>query len=66
MAVRAHAALLAALARTGAPAADGELEFAARLAQADPAATNALAAWLERAPVPATPAEAGAGEDGAR
>lgn len=68
--VRAHAALLAALARTGTPAADGELEFAARLAQADPGATNALAAWLERVPMPATPAEAdadaGAGEDGAR
>ncbi|MFF4717379.1 hypothetical protein ACFY2V_39195 [Streptomyces eurythermus] len=40
--VRAHAALPAALARTGAR--DGELEFAARLAQADPAATNTLAA----------------------
>ncbi|WP_432155095.1 hypothetical protein [Streptomyces tricolor] len=42
-AVRAHAALLTALARTGAPAADGGLEFTARLAQADPDATNALA-----------------------
>ncbi|MCZ0209584.1 hypothetical protein OZK63_29685 [Streptomyces sp. UMAF16] len=58
-AVRAHAALLAALARTGAPAADGELEFAARLAQADPAATNALAAWLDRALVPTDPAGTG-------
>ncbi|HBF80552.1 MAG TPA: hypothetical protein DD420_11685 [Streptomyces sp.] len=45
--VRAHAALLAALARTG--PVDGDLEFAGRLAQADPAATNALAAWLENA-----------------
>ncbi|MFF8960851.1 hypothetical protein [Streptomyces sp. NPDC014894] len=43
--VRAHAALLTALARLGAPA-QGELEFAARLAQADPAATHALAAWI--------------------
>ncbi|MFD4130122.1 hypothetical protein ACFXKK_23235 [Streptomyces globisporus] len=46
--VRAHAALLAALARTGAPV-DGDLEFVGRLAQADPAATNALAAWLDNA-----------------
>ena len=46
--VRAHAALLAALARTGAPV-DGDLEFVGRLAQADPAATTALAAWLENA-----------------
>ncbi|MFJ3637531.1 hypothetical protein [Streptomyces sp. NPDC090112] len=45
--VRARAALLAALARTGAP--DGDLEFVGRLAQADPAATTALAAWLENA-----------------
>ncbi|MFD3922878.1 hypothetical protein [Streptomyces sp. NPDC058595] len=44
--VRAHAALLAALARTGAPAVDEELDFAGRLAQADPGATAALAAWL--------------------
>ncbi|WP_327180309.1 hypothetical protein OG599_34535 (plasmid) [Streptomyces sp. NBC_01335] len=46
--VRARAALLAALARTGAPV-DGDLEFVGRLAQADPAATNALAAWLDNA-----------------
>ncbi|MEU3226819.1 hypothetical protein ABZ695_27165 [Streptomyces sp. NPDC006976] len=46
--VRAHAALLTALARTGTPV-DGDLEFAGRLAQADPAATTALAAWLETA-----------------
>ncbi|WP_307840129.1 hypothetical protein [Streptomyces sp. G44] len=64
--VRAHAALLAALARTGAPAADGDLEFAVRLAQADPDATSALAAWLDRVLVPAELAEASAGEDGAR
>ncbi|MEU3434187.1 hypothetical protein [Streptomyces sp. NPDC006863] len=38
----------AALARTGAPV-DGDLEFAGHLAQADPAATTALAAWLENA-----------------
>lgn len=44
--VRARAALLAALARTGAPI-DGDLEFVGRLAQADPAATNALAALLD-------------------
>ncbi|MCX4971053.1 hypothetical protein OHA98_41315 [Streptomyces sp. NBC_00654] len=44
--VRAHAALLAALARIGAPATDDEREFTGRLAQADPAATNALAASL--------------------
>ncbi|MEU9197800.1 hypothetical protein [Streptomyces hundungensis] len=48
--VRARAALLAALARTGSPV-DGDLEFVGRLAQADPAATNALAAWLETAAV---------------
>ncbi|MGA4803526.1 hypothetical protein [Streptomyces lavendulocolor] len=47
--VRAHAALLTALARTGAPAADGDLEFVGRLAQADPDATTALAAWLDNA-----------------
>ncbi|MEU3830544.1 hypothetical protein AB0F36_35390 [Streptomyces sp. NPDC029080] len=46
-AVRAQAALLAALARTGAPAADGELEFVGRLAQAAPEAMDALAAWIE-------------------
>ncbi|MEV5658273.1 hypothetical protein [Streptomyces sp. NPDC052291] len=46
--VRARAALLAALARTGAPVDDG-LEFVGRLAQADPDATTALAAWLENA-----------------
>ncbi|MFI8784434.1 hypothetical protein ACWIGB_15650 [Streptomyces albidoflavus] len=46
--VRARAALLAALARTGAPV-DGGLEFVGRLAQADPDATTALAAWLETA-----------------
>ncbi|MEU7407663.1 hypothetical protein [Streptomyces sp. NPDC044948] len=45
--VRAHAALLAVLTRTGAPAADGELEFTSRLAEADPEATYALAAWLD-------------------
>lgn len=43
--VRARAALLAALARTGALI-DGDLKFVGRLAQADPAATTALAAWL--------------------
>ncbi|KUN18602.1 hypothetical protein AQJ11_32865 [Streptomyces corchorusii] len=63
-AVRAHAALLTALARTGAPAADGELEFAGRLAQADPEATDALAAWLEHSLAPTKLAEAG--EAGAR
>ncbi|MEV2255964.1 hypothetical protein AB0I94_36325 [Streptomyces sp. NPDC050147] len=47
--VLARAALLAALARTGAPAADGDLEFVGRLAQADPAATTALASWLDTA-----------------
>ncbi|MFI1718285.1 hypothetical protein [Streptomyces litmocidini] len=46
--VRARAALLAALARTGAPV-DGDLEFVGRLAQADPRATAALAAWLDNA-----------------
>ncbi|MFE3995196.1 hypothetical protein ACFXPW_26375 [Streptomyces goshikiensis] len=46
--VHACAALLAALARTGTPA-DGDLEFVRRLAQADPEATNALAAWLDNA-----------------
>ncbi|GGQ34165.1 hypothetical protein [Streptomyces roseolilacinus] len=46
--VRARAALLAALARTGAPV-DGDLEFVGRLAQADPRATTALAAWLDTA-----------------
>ncbi|MEU3188682.1 hypothetical protein ABZ707_31465 [Streptomyces sp. NPDC006923] len=46
--VHARAALLAALARTGAPVDDG-LEFVGRLAQADPDATTALAAWLETA-----------------
>ncbi|MCX5589542.1 hypothetical protein [Streptomyces erythrochromogenes] len=46
--VRARAALLAALARTGAPV-DGDLEFVGRLAQADPDATTALAAWLDSA-----------------
>ncbi|MFJ1751268.1 hypothetical protein ACIOJD_34325 [Streptomyces sp. NPDC088116] len=46
--VRARAALLAALARTGAPV-DGDLEFVGRLAQADPDATTALAAWLDNA-----------------
>ncbi|MFF5668465.1 hypothetical protein ACFY7F_37565 [Streptomyces griseofuscus] len=46
--VRTCAALLAALARTGAPI-DGDLEFVWRLAQADPAVTNALATWLETA-----------------
>ncbi|MEV5546490.1 hypothetical protein AB0L35_10190 [Streptomyces sp. NPDC052309] len=61
VAVQAHAALLA---RTGAPAADGELEFAGRLAQADLEATDALAAWLERSLAPAELAEAG--EGGAR
>ncbi|MGQ4732671.1 hypothetical protein ACUN3E_34075 [Streptomyces sp. Ju416(a)] len=44
--VRAHASLLAALARTGVPI-DGDLEFVGRLAQADPAATTALAAMLD-------------------
>ncbi|MFI9080991.1 hypothetical protein ACIGW8_31735 [Streptomyces sioyaensis] len=57
--VRARAALLAALARTGAPAADGELEFVGSLAQADPVATNALAAWLDTALDPTAPASAG-------
>ncbi|WDM17050.1 hypothetical protein J3S85_39795 [Streptomyces lavenduligriseus] len=60
--VRAHAALLAALTRLHAPAADGELKFAGRLAQADPAATHALAAWLEHRLVPPGPA----GTDGTR
>ncbi|MGW1007683.1 hypothetical protein [Streptomyces sp. NPDC002520] len=46
--VRARAALLAALARTGTPV-DGDFEFVGRLAQADPDATNALAAWLDNA-----------------
>ncbi|GAA4703914.1 hypothetical protein [Streptomyces youssoufiensis] len=46
--VRARAALLAALARTGTPT-DGDLEFVGRLAQADPGATTALAAWLDTA-----------------
>ncbi|MFD5752217.1 hypothetical protein [Streptomyces sp. NPDC127033] len=64
--VRAHAVLLAALARTGAPAAVGELEFAGRLAQAAPDATRALAAWLARVLVPADPVEVGAGKDGAK
>ncbi|MFE7614297.1 hypothetical protein [Streptomyces sp. NPDC057496] len=50
--VRAHAALLAALARTGAPADDSELEFVGRLAQADPDATAALAAWLNTRATP--------------
>ncbi|MFI9630812.1 hypothetical protein [Streptomyces sp. NPDC052042] len=58
-AVRAHAVLLTVLARSGAPAADGELEFAGRLAQADPEATDALAAWLERSLAPAELVEAG-------
>lgn len=43
--VRGHAALPAALAR-GALAADGELQFAGRLDQADLEATGARAAWL--------------------
>ncbi|MEW2373396.1 hypothetical protein AB0940_29090 [Streptomyces sp. NPDC006656] len=43
--VRACAAMLAALARTGAPIED-DLEFVGRLAQAAPEATTALAAWL--------------------
>ncbi|MGW2113074.1 hypothetical protein [Streptomyces sp. NPDC001948] len=46
-------------------AADGELEFAAYLAQTDLAATNALAAWLDRGLAPTELAEAGVGEDGA-
>lgn len=46
--VRARAALLAVLIRTGAPV-DGDLEFVGRLAQADPDATTALAAWLDNA-----------------
>ncbi|MFF2927199.1 hypothetical protein ACFVTP_33145 [Streptomyces celluloflavus] len=46
--VLARAALLTALARTGAPL-DGDLEFVGRLAQADPDATTALAAWLDAA-----------------
>ncbi|MFC8593224.1 hypothetical protein [Streptomyces atroolivaceus] len=45
-AVRAHAALLSALARTGTPAGVSELPFTGRLAHVDPAATAALAAWL--------------------
>ncbi|WP_431983154.1 hypothetical protein [Streptomyces qinglanensis] len=44
---RARAVLLAALARTGTPV-DGDLEFVGRLAQADPDATTALAAWLDK------------------
>ncbi|MFJ4880843.1 hypothetical protein ACIP93_37330 [Streptomyces sp. NPDC088745] len=46
--MRARATLLAALARTGAPV-DGGLQFVGRLAQADPEAANALAAWLDNA-----------------
>lgn len=46
--VLAHAALLAALARTGAPV-DADVEFVGRLAQADPDATTALAALLDTA-----------------
>ncbi|GAA2267679.1 hypothetical protein GCM10010232_70090 [Streptomyces amakusaensis] len=42
--VRAHAALLTALGAEG--EGESELEFAGRLAQADPAATHALAAWI--------------------
>ncbi|MEU7086921.1 hypothetical protein [Streptomyces achromogenes] len=47
------------LARTGAPAADGELKFAGRLVQADPDATLALAAWLEHHLEPPGPAGTG-------
>ncbi|MEU9489317.1 hypothetical protein AB0D83_37775 [Streptomyces decoyicus] len=47
--VRARAALLAALSHTGSPAVDKQLEFVGRLAVADPAATTALAAWLDTA-----------------
>ncbi|MFF2927202.1 hypothetical protein ACFVTP_33160 [Streptomyces celluloflavus] len=48
--VRARAALLAVLIRTGAPVdGDGDLEFVGRLAQADPDATTALAVWLDNA-----------------
>ncbi|MFJ9412429.1 hypothetical protein [Streptomyces sp. NPDC101393] len=47
--VRARAALLAALSRTGIPAVDKQLDFVGRLAVADPAATTALAAWLDTA-----------------
>ncbi|MGW1619949.1 hypothetical protein [Streptomyces sp. NPDC002172] len=51
--VRAHAALLAELARL-VPAADtGQLAFAARLATAEPEAAAALAAFLTRAAEPA-------------
>ncbi|MDP9612777.1 MULTISPECIES: hypothetical protein [Streptomyces] len=59
--MRARAALLAALARTGTPAADTELEFVGRLAQADPAATDALAGWLDRALDPTATADPGKG-----
>ncbi|WP_331735328.1 hypothetical protein OG379_40550 (plasmid) [Streptomyces sp. NBC_01166] len=45
-AIRAHAALLSALARTGTPADVTELPFTGCLAHVDPAATAALAAWL--------------------
>ncbi|MER5556272.1 hypothetical protein ABT001_32240 [Streptomyces sp. NPDC002793] len=45
-AVRAHAALLSALARIGTPADVSELAFTGRLAHVDPAATTALAAWI--------------------
>ncbi|MEC4015424.1 hypothetical protein [Streptomyces sp. H27-D2] len=47
--VTARAALLSALARTGAPARDRELAFVGRLAQADPEAVAQLAVWLDDA-----------------
>ncbi|MFH8410339.1 hypothetical protein ACH4FX_37035 [Streptomyces sp. NPDC018019] len=55
--VQAHAALLAALARTDQPTSGAHLEFVGRLAQADPAAAAALAAWLS------TALSGGAGQD---
>ncbi|WP_406396476.1 hypothetical protein [Streptomyces sp. NBC_00887] len=45
--VRAHAALLSALARTGTPADVSELPLTGRLAHVAPAATAALAAWRD-------------------
>ncbi|MFD9541420.1 hypothetical protein [Streptomyces sp. NPDC060022] len=48
--VRAHAALLSALAHIGRPADARSLPFLGRLAEADSAATTALAQWLNRTP----------------
>ncbi|CAL9674540.1 hypothetical protein [Streptomyces sp. enrichment culture] len=54
--VRAHAALLSALARLVLSAAPDELAVAARLAAADPEATAGLATLLARGAGPADPA----------